>query len=50
MVFNAVSTSQFISIVLAPLSIFMLWYLSRPTTTQAEPADVSRGPRKPRFV
>ncbi len=39
LVFNAVSTSQFISIVLAPLSIFMLWYLSRPTTTQAEPAE-----------
>jgi len=50
MVFNALSTSQFISVVLAPLSIFMLWYLSRPTTTQAESADVSRGPRKPRFV
>jgi len=50
MVFNVLSTSQFISIVLAPLSLFMLWYLSRPTTPHAEPADVSRGPRKPRFV
>jgi phosphatidylglycerol:prolipoprotein diacylglycerol transferase len=51
MVFNALSTSQFISIVLAPLSIFMLWYLSRPARpSEAEPADVSRGPRKPRFV
>ena len=50
MVFNTLSTSQFISVVLAPLSLFMLWYLSRPTTTQAEPVDASRGPRKPRFV
>ena len=30
------STSQFISVVLAPLSMFMLWYLSRPTRP-AEP-------------
>ena len=29
--FDMLSTSQFISVVLAPLSIFMLWYLSRPT-------------------
>jgi phosphatidylglycerol:prolipoprotein diacylglycerol transferase len=51
MVFNALSTSQFISVVLAPLSIFMLWYLSRPARpSEAEPADASRGPRKPRFV
>ena len=27
--FNLLSTSQFISVVLAPLSLFMLWYLSR---------------------
>ena len=50
MVFNALSTSQFISIVLAPISLFMLWYLSRPKATQSEPADASRAPRKPRFV
>jgi phosphatidylglycerol:prolipoprotein diacylglycerol transferase len=51
MVFNLLSTSQFISVVLAPLSLFMLWYLSRPTTTtHVESADLSRGPRKPRFV
>jgi len=48
LVFNYLSTSQFISVVLAPLSLFMLWYLSRPTrTVEAEP---SRGPRKPRFA
>jgi phosphatidylglycerol:prolipoprotein diacylglycerol transferase len=48
MVLSYLSTSQFISVVLAPLSIFMLWYLSRP----ARPAGVepSRGPRKPRFA
>ena len=50
MVLNMLSTSQFISVVLAPLSIFMLWYLSRPTAPQAEAVDASRGPRKPRFV
>lgn len=47
-VFNALSTSQFISVVLAPLSLFMLWYLSRPSRP-AEP-EVARGPRKPRFA
>jgi phosphatidylglycerol---prolipoprotein diacylglyceryl transferase len=48
MVFNALSTSQFISIVLAPLSIFMLWYLSRPA--RPAEAEAPRGPRKPRFA
>ena len=48
MVFNILSTSQFISVVLAPLSLFMLWYLSRHARpSEAEP---SRGPRKPRFA
>jgi phosphatidylglycerol:prolipoprotein diacylglycerol transferase len=41
------STSQLISLVLFPLSLFMLWYLSRPSRPQAElPAK----PRKPRFA
>ncbi len=48
LVFNLLSTSQFISVVLAPLSIFMLWYLSRPARP-AEP-EAARGPRKPRFA
>jgi phosphatidylglycerol:prolipoprotein diacylglycerol transferase len=47
-VFNAISTSQAISIVLAPLAIFMLWYLSRPERPVAP--EVPRGPRKPRFA
>jgi hypothetical protein len=47
-VFNMLSTSQFISVVLVPLSLFMLWYLSRPVRP-VEPEAV-RGPRKPRFV
>ena len=48
LVFNLLSTSQSISVVLAPLSIFMLWYLSRPARpVEPEPA---RGPRKPRFA
>jgi phosphatidylglycerol:prolipoprotein diacylglycerol transferase len=47
-VFNVLSTSQFISVVLAPLSIIMLWYLSRPSRP-VEPEAV-RGPRKPRFA
>lgn len=47
-VFNMLSTSQFISVFLVPLSLFMLWYLSRPARpAEAEPV---RGPRKPRFV
>ena len=41
------STSQVISLVLFPLSLIMLWYLSRPTRPQAEaPAR----PRKQRFA
>jgi phosphatidylglycerol:prolipoprotein diacylglycerol transferase len=41
------STSQLISLVLFPLSLIMLWYLSRPSRPQAEaPAR----PRKPRFA
>jgi phosphatidylglycerol:prolipoprotein diacylglycerol transferase len=47
-VFNAVSTSQAISIVLAPVALFMLWYLGRPEQPVAPEAP--RGPRKPRFA
>ena len=47
-VFSAVSTSQAISLVLAPLSLFMLWYLARPEQPAAPEAP--RGPRKPRFA
>jgi phosphatidylglycerol---prolipoprotein diacylglyceryl transferase len=47
-VFNAVSTSQAISVVLAPLALFMLWYLGRPEQPVAPEAP--RGPRKPRFA
>jgi phosphatidylglycerol:prolipoprotein diacylglycerol transferase len=47
-VFGAVSTSQAISIVLAPLALFMLWYLGRPEQPTAPEAP--RGPRKPRFA
>ncbi|MCC7033613.1 MAG: prolipoprotein diacylglyceryl transferase [Acidobacteria bacterium] len=47
-VFDVVSTSQAISLVLAPVSLFMLWYLRRPEQPPA--ADVPRGPRKPRFA
>jgi phosphatidylglycerol:prolipoprotein diacylglycerol transferase len=48
LVFDMVSTSQAISIVLAPLSLFMLWYLGRPEAPAAPEAP--RGPRKPRFA
>jgi phosphatidylglycerol:prolipoprotein diacylglycerol transferase len=48
MVFDALSTSQGISLLLAPLSLFMLWYLSRPEQPAAP--EVPRGPRKPRFA
>ena len=44
------STSQFISVVLAPLSVFMLWYLSRPARPEAPEPAGTRGPRKPRFA
>jgi phosphatidylglycerol:prolipoprotein diacylglycerol transferase len=47
-VFDAVSTSQAISIVLAPLALIMLWYLGRPEQPAAPEAP--RGPRKPRFA
>jgi phosphatidylglycerol:prolipoprotein diacylglycerol transferase len=51
LVLDMLSTSQFISVVLAPVSVFMLWYLSR-ANRPAEPeiADPARGPRKPRFA
>lgn len=45
-VFDMMSTSQFISVVLFPLSLVMLWRLSR--TDQPGPVQPSR-PRKPRF-
>jgi phosphatidylglycerol:prolipoprotein diacylglycerol transferase len=44
----ALSTSQLISIVLAPLSLIMLWYLSRPSQPPA--AETPARPRKPRFA
>ncbi len=47
-VFNMLSTSQFISLVLAPVSIVMLWYLSRPSRPPA--AETPAQPRKPRFA
>lgn len=44
---DGLSTSQLISLVLFPLSLIMLWYLSRPSRPQAAaPAK----PRKPRFA
>ena len=51
LVFDMLSTSQFISVVLGPLSLIMLWYLSRANRpAAAETADPSHGPRKPRFT
>ena len=47
-VFSTISTSQFISLILLPLSIFMLWYLGRPERPEAP--ETPRGPRKPRFA
>ncbi len=47
-VLNVLSTSQFISVILAPLSIVMLWYLSRPARPPA--AETPARPRKPRFA
>ena len=47
-VLTYVSTSQAISLVLAPLALFMLWYLGRPEQPTAPEAP--RGPRKPRFA
>ena len=49
MVLDVLSTSQFISVVLAPLSLFMLWYLSRPGAA-GRGRSRPRGPRKPRFA
>jgi phosphatidylglycerol:prolipoprotein diacylglycerol transferase len=46
--FDMLSTSQFISLVLAPLSIIMLWYLGRPARPPA--AETPARPRKPRFA
>lgn len=42
------STSQFISLVLFPLSLGMLWYLGRPERPSAPEAPAR--PRKPRFA
>ncbi len=47
-VFGLLSTSQFISLLLAPLSLLMLWYLSRPARPPA--AETPARPRKPRFA
>jgi phosphatidylglycerol:prolipoprotein diacylglycerol transferase len=46
--FDLLSTSQVISVVLAPLSLVMLWYLSRPARPPA--AETPARPRKPRFA
>ena len=43
------STSQLISIVLGPLAIAMLWYLSRPAQPPSSTETPAR-PRKPRFA
>ncbi len=48
LVFDMVSTSQAISLVLAPLSLIMLWFLGRPDAPAAP--ETPRGPRKPRFA
>jgi len=42
------STSQAISVVLLPVSIFMLWYLGRADRPEAP--ETPRGRRKPRFA
>jgi phosphatidylglycerol---prolipoprotein diacylglyceryl transferase len=42
------STSQLISLVLFPLSLVMLWYLSRPARPSA--TETPARPRKPRFA
>ena len=49
-IFNMLSTSQFISVILVPLSLFMLWYLRRPARPAEAETATPRGPRKPRFV
>jgi phosphatidylglycerol:prolipoprotein diacylglycerol transferase len=48
LVLATLSTSQFISVVLAPLSIIMLWYLSRPA--QPPETETPARKRKPRFA
>jgi phosphatidylglycerol:prolipoprotein diacylglycerol transferase len=48
LVFSTLSTSQAISVVLFPVSLFMLWYLGRPEAPAAP--EMPRGPRKPRFA
>jgi phosphatidylglycerol---prolipoprotein diacylglyceryl transferase len=48
MPFDALSTSQLISVVLFPLSLLMLWYLSRASRPPATEAPAR--PRKPRFA
>lgn len=51
LVLDMLSTSQFISVVLGPLSLVMLWYLSRANRPAApELADTTHAPRKPRFT
>lgn len=51
LVLDMLSTSQFISVVLGPLSLLMLWYLSRANRPAAPAlADPTHGPRKPRFT
>lgn len=42
------STSQFISLVLFPLSLFMLWYLSRPERPAEMPVTKAQA-RRPKF-
>jgi phosphatidylglycerol:prolipoprotein diacylglycerol transferase len=48
LVLGILSTSQFISVLLAPLSLVMLWYLSR--TVHPPAAETPARPRKPRFA
>ena len=48
MVLDLLSTSQFTSVILAPLSLVMLWYLGRPSRPTA--AETPARPRKPRFA
>lgn len=48
MVLDALSTSQFISLVMGPLSLLMLWYLSRPRQPAAP--ELPSRPRKPKFA
>lgn len=51
LVLDMLSTSQFISVVLGPISLLMLRYLSRANRPAApETADTTHAPRKPRFT